>query len=103
MKFLLYTSLVLALTPQSLALTPLGVDTLFQIDFASNDLGGCNYVGQDSMQRLLKDSLNLLEVGTKLATDYGNDVEEARRLLDSFFKVASPPMTSDELSAIASE
>jgi hypothetical protein len=99
---------VLGLASLSLAQNAKPVGTLFQVDFTTNNAGvalggGCNYVGQTTMQNLLEDSLGLLEVGTRLVTDYNNNVGEARRLLDSFFQVASPPMTQAQLQAIESE
>jgi peptide methionine sulfoxide reductase MsrA len=55
------------------------------------------------MQNNLQDSLGLLTVAAQLVTDYGNDVGEARRLLDSFFEVEKPPMTAAQLQAIGSK
>lgn len=94
---------VLYLASHSLAQNAQPVGTLFQVDFTTNNGGGCQYVGQATMQNNLQDSLGLLTVGVQLVTDYGNNVGEARRLLDSFFQVASPPMTAAQLQAIGSK
>jgi hypothetical protein len=94
---------VLCLASHSLAQNAQAVGTLFQVDFTTNDGGGCQYVGQATMQNVLQDSLGLLTVGVQLVTDYGNNVGEARRLLDSFFQVANPPMTAAQLQAIRSK
>lgn len=55
------------------------------------------------MEKNLQVSLGLLTVGAQLVTDYGNNIEEARRLLDSFFRVSNPPMTAAQLQAIGSK
>lgn len=54
------------------------------------------------MQNLLNDALSLAVIGQQLASDYGRNVAEARRLLDSFFEVEKPPMTTTQLSDISS-
>jgi hypothetical protein len=94
---------VLCLASHSLAQTARAVGTLFQVDFTTNNGGGCQYVGQTTMQNNLQDSLGLLGVGAQLVTDYNNNVGEARRLLDSFFQVENPPMTAAQLQAIGSK
>ena len=56
------------------------------------------------MQNILQDALGLLVVGNQLVTDYGNNVPEARRLLDSFFQI--PPnggLNAQQQNAISSE
>lgn len=95
--------LVLGLGSLSHAQNAQPVGTLFQVDFSTNLNGGCQYVGQTAMQNILQDSLDLLGVGNQLVIDYSNNVGEARRLLDSFFQVGSPPMTADQLQAMQSE
>jgi len=100
MKLRLCASIILGLASNSLAQNARAVGTLFQVDFTTNNEGGCQYVGQAFMQNILQDSLDLLRVGTQLVTDYNNNVAEARRLLDSFFRVANPPMTAAQLQTI---
>jgi hypothetical protein len=55
------------------------------------------------MQNLVQDSYDLGQIGLRLVTDYCNNVAKARRLLDSFFKVKTPPMTAAELQFIGSK
>jgi len=100
MKLRLYAPIILGLASHSLAQNARAVGTLFQVDFTTNAGGGCQYVGQAAMQNILQDSLDLLTVGTQLVTDYGNNVAEARRLLDSFFQVETPPMSVTQLHTL---
>lgn len=98
----LCASIILGLATHSLAATAPAVDTRFQVDLSTNDVGGCGYIGRTFMQNVFQDALDLLNVGVKLATDYENDVEEAKRLLDSFFVSATPPLSNADVQAISS-
>jgi hypothetical protein len=94
-------SIFLGLAARCLAVKAVG--DLFNVNFTTNDQGGCQYVGQTFMQNLVQDSYDLGRMGLQLVTDYSNNVAEARRLLDSFFQVQTPPMTASQLQAIHSK
>jgi hypothetical protein len=103
MKPLLSAFVYLGLAAHCIAQNARAVGTLFQVDFTTNNGGGCQYFGQANMQEVLQDSLDLLGIGVQLVTDYGNNVEEARRLLDSFFKQPKGNLNAQQLNAILSE
>lgn len=101
MLSLLRLCVLLALAAHCLAIKAVG--DLFHVDFSTNNQGGCQYVGQTYMQNILQDSYDLGNIGLALVIDYSNNVPEAKRLLDSFFQVTTPPMTATQLQSIQSK
>jgi hypothetical protein len=89
MKVLLHAPIGLALLANCLA----QITNLFQIDFTTNLNGGCGYVGPDNLNNIGLDAMDLAIVGRQLMLDYKAKVPEAERLVDSFFKVAQPPLS----------
>ena len=78
----------------------IAVGSLFSVDFTENTGGGCDYVGQATMQNILNDALNLGNMGLSLVTDYSNGIEPAMRLLDSYFESATGHLTPTQLGQI---
>lgn len=101
MRSFLYTTLIVGLVASIAAQDIQAVGDLFNVDFTTNNQGGCSYVGQINMQNILQDSYDLSTIGIQLVSDYENNVAEARRLIDSFFQVQNPPMTAAQLEEIS--
>ncbi|KAH7235304.1 hypothetical protein BKA59DRAFT_532490, partial [Fusarium tricinctum] len=49
--------------------------------------GGCNYVGESTVNDFLGDSITLAKAGLQLCQDYRAQKDEAKRLADALFKV----------------
>jgi hypothetical protein len=87
-------SFLLVLPAQTLA--QLGISTLFQIDFTTNENGGCQTYDPNNQENpnldffpnLLTDCLALATAGVNAISDYGIK-GEAQRLVDAFFKETS--------------
>ncbi|KAI1073931.1 hypothetical protein F5B20DRAFT_586822 [Whalleya microplaca] len=86
--------LVLVLAIQALALT---ARDLFDVDFNANFLGGCQWAGEDKINRMLAESVTLANRGIEAVNDYGDPIKpEAKRLIDAWFK----PQNADDRLAI---
>lgn len=99
----LYATVIVGLGVSIAAQNIKPVGELFQVDFTTNNQGGCKYVGQANMKQILQDAYELGTIGSQLVSDYKSNVAEARRLLDSFFQVQNPPMNENELKVISGE
>jgi hypothetical protein len=61
------------------------VEDLFQVNFGTNNLGGCGYVGRDRMNMALRDSLNLVNAGIRLIDEI-DQAPDAQRLAEAFWR-----------------
>ncbi|KAI1378300.1 hypothetical protein F4677DRAFT_443514 [Hypoxylon crocopeplum] len=66
------------------------VEDLFDVDFTTNNEGGCKYVGVENLNRVFADSLTLAESGLSAVFDFVADEPEAVRLVETYFKPAIP-------------
>ncbi|KAM7217957.1 hypothetical protein V8F06_006640 [Rhypophila decipiens] len=57
---------------------------LFNVDFSTDDNGGCAYAGQTEIDTELEEAYNILSVGIGLVDEF-DSVDEAKRLLTAFF------------------
>lgn len=62
------------------------VTQLFNVDFGTNDQGGCGYVGETAMNEYLEDSYELAKTGVKLLDYSDTNNMEAERLVFGYFK-----------------
>lgn len=80
--------IVLGLVTMSRA--QLDVKQLFQVDVDTNDDGGCRYVGQARLNRLLRDCIDLANAVIAAVDDVFDDESSrqgpAQRLLHAYFK-----------------
>jgi hypothetical protein len=63
----------------------LSVDTLFEVDFSTDDNGGCRTIGRQRLQSMLNEAETLARIGKQLVGDYSSSAE-AKRLLDVLVK-----------------
>ncbi|KAF9871761.1 hypothetical protein CkaCkLH20_10695 [Colletotrichum karsti] len=66
------------------AAAALAVDTLFRVDFSTDEFGGCRTAGRTAIQNMLDEAETLAGVGVQLVDNYGQTSGEAKRLLDVF-------------------
>lgn len=57
---------------------------LFNVDFSTDDNGGCAYMGESEIDKQLQEAFEILSVGRALVDEY-DDTDEAERLLKAFF------------------
>ncbi len=83
--------LILGLATLSLAQLP--IDQLFQVDFTTNDEGGCRWVGAPALNLLLKDCVRLGDSFIALIDDCADEEsplnDAACDLLEVYFKPKS--------------
>ncbi|KAM7187197.1 hypothetical protein V8F33_011376 [Rhypophila sp. PSN 637] len=58
---------------------------LFDVDFSTNDNGGCAYMGEAEIDTQLEEAYEILEFGVALVDEY-DDTDEAQRLIKGWFK-----------------
>ncbi|KAI0002789.1 hypothetical protein F4779DRAFT_622089 [Xylariaceae sp. FL0662B] len=85
MAILLRLFLALGLVAQVFA--QMRAHELFDVDFSTNLLGGCQYVGEQNVNNMLVEALTLAERGIDALNDYADETRpEAKRLIDAWFK-----------------
>ncbi len=72
------------------SLARLDVQELFEVDFDTNELGGCHYVGHERLNDLVADCIELADSLLAAVDDSRAEVlplyKPARRLITAFFK-----------------
>ena len=62
----------------------LSITDRFNVDVKSNDYGGCGWVGENVMDRIINECLTLANIGVTLLDDFDSK-SEANRLLNAYF------------------
>jgi hypothetical protein len=70
---------------------------IFQVDFSTDESGGCSYVGEANMNNYIQECLTLANAGVQLMKDYGPANLPAKRLVDALFKAADPGVVTADV------
>lgn len=78
------------------------VTDIFMVDFTTNALGGCQYVGHDLLNTLVEEAYSFGHSGHDMIEAYKNGDLPAKRITDAFFLSTNEnPLTTNDLDYIS--